>query len=132
MRRFLFAPLVLMLVFAVLPGRAQDDKEPAKPDKAAEKAKREKRPKIEDALRRAYAKAKADDDLSILRSTVIRSEDGEGEEALILIVEYSNGNVGIFSGTKDVEKDQGPIYIQKKDAAIVKDVFGRADSLYVH
>jgi len=116
--------VALALVLAVLPGRAQDEKKPD--DKKIEKPKKE-RPKIEDALKRCYAKAKEDDELVISRSLVLKSHDADGSEALVLLVEYTNGEVGVFLGSKDPEKDQGPIFIEKADAEVAEAVFHRAD-----
>jgi len=86
-------------------------------------AKRARRPRLEDAVARAFARAKKNTlDLVIDRVTVQANDNSAG---LLVVTEYRTSEVGLFVGAEDEENDQF-VLLDKENVALVNEAIARA------
>lgn len=109
-------------------GEKKDATKKAEPDEGGQakpkKAKPE-RPKIEDAVRRAYAKATEDEDAKLLRFQVIQATDSEGNKAVVCTAEFDNGDLGLYVGGLEADKETFAV-VEKKKASAIEDAAHRS------
>ena len=133
MHKSTFLPaLVLCTICAVVAGQDKPEQKPAEKPKTAgdevpTKLKREKkeRPELEDAIKRAYKKAREVDDPKIARFQAVKGSDDDGGEALVCVVEFENGDVGFYLGSRAAaERDQW-IVVEKAQLPVVLEAVRR-------
>jgi hypothetical protein len=122
MRNKFIPALVLLLIINLFARSTAQDKPDSKPDQ--EKPKKIKRPEIEDAVKRAYHKATHIEDVKMGRFEILTNADDGGDDGVLAIVEFASGEVGLYQGSRDNQKDQW-ILIEKVNLNLVEDAAGR-------
>lgn len=119
--------LALLALIVLSPLRAQDGGKPAeKNDKAIpapEKPKKEKKPELEDAVRRAMRCVKKIDDQKFMRATVLASSVDD-EAAFLVFCEFGTGDMGVFQGGVASENDQW-LLMTKEHALALEEITHR-------
>jgi hypothetical protein len=125
--RIAFILAIIMTLFFMTTGHSgfADDDEKAPPKKIIKRADVTKA-KTEDVLTRAvvWARKVGGDHKAFDRATVSETQIGDNE-ALLVTIEFSNGDVGLYQGGADPADDKTFI-LAKQDLTVVEDVIGRA------
>ena len=83
------------------------------------------RPLLEDAVKRCFARARANEDEFVARAMFLPEKDDDGDSCLA-VVEFVSGAVGLYHGGAYAAKDQA-VVIDKTELAALAEALARAE-----
>ena len=113
-----FSALLLTLLLACAVTAEDRDKDDTKP--------KIKLPKFEEAIGRAFIRARKIDDLKLCRISMI-TQDLLDETQLVAFFEFGTGDIGMFQGGREPTEDNW-VFVDKKNLDLLAEVTKRCQN----